>query len=56
MAASTEIIRSYNMLVLTLQTETTAYNERCREIARETFYIMSEVRNHLGTVKLASRH
>jgi uncharacterized protein YxeA len=37
-------------------TETTAYNERCREIAREMFYIMSEVRNHLGTVKLASRH
>jgi hypothetical protein len=25
-------------------TETTAYNERCREIAREMFYIMSEVR------------
>jgi arsenate reductase len=24
-------------------TETTAYNERCREIAREMFYIMSEV-------------
>jgi hypothetical protein len=37
-------------------TETTAYNERCREIAREMFYIMSEVRNHLDTVKLASRH
>jgi len=27
-----------------LPTETTAYNERCREIAREMFYIMSEVR------------
>ena len=26
-------------------TETTAYNERCREIAREMFYIMSQVRN-----------
>lgn len=26
-------------------TETTAYNERCREIAREMFCIMSEVRN-----------
>ena len=26
-------------------TETAAYNERCREIAREMFYIMSEVRN-----------
>ncbi len=25
-------------------TETTAYNERCREIAREMFYVMSEVR------------
>ena len=25
-------------------TETTAYNERCREIAREMFYIMSKVR------------
>src|SRR5882757_7571084 len=37
-------------------TETTAYNERCREIALEMFYIMSEVRNHLDTVKLASRH
>jgi len=37
-------------------TETTAYNERCREIAREMFYIMSEVRHHLDTVKLASRH
>ena len=28
-------------------TETTAYNERCREIAREMFYIMSEVRRLL---------
>ena len=28
-------------------TETTAYNERCREIAREMFYIMSEVRNQM---------
>ena len=26
-------------------TESTAYNERCREIAREMFFIMSEVRN-----------
>jgi arsenate reductase (thioredoxin) len=39
-----------------LPTETAAYNERCREIAREMFYIMSEVRNHLDTVKLASTH
>jgi len=29
-------------------TETTAYNERCREIAREMFYIMSEVRRRVG--------
>jgi hypothetical protein len=28
--------------------ETTAYNERCREIAREMFYIMSEVRKQRG--------
>ena len=28
-------------------TETTAYNERCREIAREMFYIMSEVRRRI---------
>ncbi len=31
-----------------LPTETTAYNERCREIAREMFYIMSEVRRHVA--------
>jgi hypothetical protein len=37
-------------------TETTAYNERCREIAREMFYIMSEVRKRLDAVQLASRH
>ena len=35
-------------------TETTAYNERCREIAREMFYIMSEVRKQLDVVKMAS--
>lgn len=29
-------------------TETAAYNERCREIAREMFYIMSEARRRLG--------
>jgi protein-tyrosine-phosphatase len=28
-------------------TETAAYNERCREIAREMFYIMSEVRRRV---------
>src|SRR3954471_13512530 len=33
-------------------TETTAYNERCREIAREMFYIMSEVRNRLDLAKV----
>jgi hypothetical protein len=37
-------------------TETTAYNERCREIAQEMFYIMAEVRKQLDTVQLASRH
>ena len=33
-------------------TETVAYNERCREIAREMFYIMSEVRQQQGTHKV----
>ena len=28
--------------------ETTAYNERCREIAREMFYIMAEVRRQMS--------
>ena len=28
-------------------TETAAYNDRCREIAREMFYIMSEARNQM---------
>jgi hypothetical protein len=32
-------------------TETTAYNERCREIAREMFYIMSEVRNQVDAAR-----
>lgn len=36
-------------------TETTAYNERCREIAREMFYIMSEVRRQRDTVTMARR-
>jgi len=36
-------------------TETTAYNERCREIAREMFYIMSQVRRQQGGLKVASR-
>jgi len=35
--------------------ETSAYNERCREIAREMFYIMSEVRKRLDSVKFDSR-
>ncbi len=30
-------------------TETTAYNERCREIAREMFYVMAEVRRQTGS-------
>ena len=35
-----------------MPTETSAYNERCREIAREMFYIMSEVRRALdGTAR-----
>lgn len=29
--------------------ETTAYNERCREIAREMFYIMARVRERTGS-------
>ena len=36
-------------------TETTAYNERCREIAREMFYIMSEVRRQMKVATVASR-
>jgi arsenate reductase (thioredoxin) len=35
-------------------TETSAYNERCREIAREMFYIMSEVRKQLDGMKVAA--
>ena len=34
-----------------LPTETAAYNARCREIAREMFYIMSEVRKQRDVVK-----
>jgi hypothetical protein len=34
--------------------ETPAYNERCREIAREMFYIMSNVRRQLDLVTLTS--
>jgi protein-tyrosine-phosphatase len=36
-------------------TETAAYNERCREIAREMFYLMSEVRRRQETTTLATR-
>lgn len=38
-------------------TETTAYNERCREIAREMFFIMSEVRRQTqaATTTVATR-
>jgi arsenate reductase len=35
-------------------TETAAYNERCREIAREMFYIMSEVRRQRDAAHMAS--
>jgi protein-tyrosine-phosphatase len=37
-------------------TETSAYNERCREIAREMFYIMSEVRRQRDVATVATRH
>ena len=36
-------------------TETSAYNERCREIAREMFYIMSEVRRQRDLATMATR-
>lgn len=36
-------------------TETTAYNERCREIAREMFFIMAEVRRQIETSTVAAR-
>ena len=32
-------------------TETTAYNERCRQIAQEMFYIMSHVRSQMDAAK-----
>ena len=35
--------------------ETSAYNQRCREIAREMFYIMSEVRRQVDAGKLTAR-
>lgn len=36
-------------------TETTAYNERCREIAREMFFIMAEVRRQRSGASVAAR-
>ena len=36
-------------------TETTAYNDRCQEIAREMFYIMSKVRAQRDATRLVSR-
>src|SRR6266850_1724696 len=36
-------------------TETAAYTERCREIAREMFYIMSEVRRQLEVATVTSQ-
>jgi hypothetical protein len=35
-------------------TETQAYNERCREIAREMFYIMAQVKDRRTSGKLVS--
>lgn len=35
-------------------TETAAYNERCREIAREMFYIMNQVRRQKSSTRTAS--
>jgi len=37
-------------------TETAAYNERCRQIAREMFYIMSEVRRQQEGAMVAVHH
>jgi hypothetical protein len=39
-----------------LPTETAAYNERCREIAREMFYIMAEVRRRMEKTTVATGH
>ena len=39
-----------------LPTETTAYNERCREIAREMFYIMAEVRGRMEETTVTTGH
>jgi len=36
-------------------TETSAYNERCREIAREMFYMMSEVRRQRDVAMVVTR-
>jgi len=38
-----------------MPTETAEYNARCREIAREMFYIMSEVRRTRDVVTVAAR-
>ena len=38
-----------------MPTETAAYNLRCKEIAREMFYVMSQVRRQLDGVSFASR-
>jgi len=38
-----------------LPAETAAYNERCREIAREMFYIMAEVRKQRDVATAATR-
>jgi len=36
-------------------TETAAYNERCKEIACQMFYIMSQVRKQLNSINVVSR-
>ena len=36
-------------------TETSAYNERCREIAREMFYIMAEVRKQRDSARMVTK-
>ena len=36
-------------------TETSAYNERCREIAREMFFLMAEVRRQRDGASVAAR-
>jgi hypothetical protein len=39
-----------------LPAETATYNERCREIAREMFYIMAEVRGRMEETTVTTGH